>query len=39
MKWPRLKKLIEQYETRLSGHFVVIDVEKFRFRPLLTITE
>ena len=39
MKWPRLKKLIEQYETRLSGHFVVIDIEKFRFRPLLSIKE
>jgi len=35
MKWPRLKKLIEDYEDRLPGHFVVIDSHKFRFRPLL----
>ncbi len=39
MKWPRLKKLIEKYETRLDGHFVVIDTQKFRFRSLLSITE
>jgi predicted nuclease of predicted toxin-antitoxin system len=34
MKWPRLKMLIERYGDRLPGHFVVIDKEKFRFRPL-----
>ncbi len=34
MKWPRLKILIERYGDRLPGHFVVIDKEKFRFRPL-----
>ena len=34
-KWPRLKKLIDKYADRLPGHFVVIDIEKFRFRPLL----
>ena len=39
MKWPRLKKLIENDESRLGGHFVVIDTQKFRFRPLLSITE
>jgi len=32
MKWLRLKKLIENYEERLPGHFVVIDTQKFRFR-------
>ena len=37
MKWPRLKKLIENYEERLPGHFVVIDSHKFRFRPLLFV--
>jgi len=35
MKWLRLKKLIENYEERLPGHFVVIDNQKYRFRPLL----
>jgi len=35
MKWLRLKKLIENYEERLPGHFVVIDTQKFRFRSLL----
>ena len=35
MKWLRLKKLIENYEERLPGHFVVIDTQKFRFRPLI----
>ena len=35
MKCFRLKKLIENYEDRLPGHFVVIDSHKFRFRPLL----
>jgi predicted nuclease of predicted toxin-antitoxin system len=35
MKWPCLKKLIENYSDRLSGHFVVINTKKFRFRPLL----
>ena len=35
MKWLRLKKLIENYEERLAGHFVVIDTQKFRFRPLI----
>ena len=34
-KWGRMKKLIESYETRLPGHFTVIDMEKFRFRTLL----
>ena len=35
MKWRRLKKLIRNYEKRLPGHFVVVDSNKFRFRPLL----
>ena len=35
IKWARLKKLIEDYQGRLAGHFVVIDNHKFRFRPLL----
>lgn len=39
MKWPRLKNLIEHYGTRLQGNFVVIDSQKFRFRPLVFITE
>lgn len=36
-KWARLSKLIENYEGRLAGNFVVIDSQKFRFRPLLTV--
>ena len=35
MKWPRLKSLIENYESRLQNHFVVIHTDKFRFRPLI----
>jgi predicted nuclease of predicted toxin-antitoxin system len=35
LKWGRLRKLLENYEDRLEGHFVVIDSRKFRFRPLL----
>ena len=35
MKWFRLKKLIENYEERLPGHFVVFGTQKFRFRPLI----
>jgi predicted nuclease of predicted toxin-antitoxin system len=34
-KWARLHKLIELYEKRLPGHFVVIDTQKFRFRSLI----
>jgi len=35
IKWQRLKKLIDDYATRLKGHFTVVDAKKFRFRPLL----
>jgi len=35
IKWPRLKSLIENYEERLPGHFVVIHANKYRFRPLI----
>jgi predicted nuclease of predicted toxin-antitoxin system len=35
LKWPRLKKLIDDHEGRLPGHFVVVDREKFRIRPLV----
>ncbi len=37
-KWLRLKKLIDNYADRLPMHFVVIDIDKFRFRPLLFAT-
>jgi predicted nuclease of predicted toxin-antitoxin system len=33
-KWLRLKKLIDNYSTRLKGHFTVVDTQKFRFRSL-----
>jgi predicted nuclease of predicted toxin-antitoxin system len=36
LKWARLNKLMEDYRDRLSGHFVVIDAKRFRFRPLLS---
>jgi hypothetical protein len=35
LKWPRLKKLIDDHEGRLPGHFVVVDREKFRIRLLV----
>jgi len=35
LKWLRLKSLIENYEQRLPGHFVVIHTNKYRFRPLI----
>jgi predicted nuclease of predicted toxin-antitoxin system len=34
-KWPRIKKLLDAYPERCTGRFVVIDENKFRFRPLL----
>ena len=37
VKWPRLKKLLDTYPERCIGRFVVIDENKFRFRPLLKI--
>jgi predicted nuclease of predicted toxin-antitoxin system len=35
LKWPRLRSLIENYEERIPGHFVVIHTNKYRFRPLI----
>ncbi len=37
LKWPRMKKLLDSYAERCTGRFVVIDENKFRFRPLLYI--
>ena len=37
LKWPRMKKLIDTYPERCAGRFIVIDENKFRFRPLLYI--
>ena len=37
LKWPRLKKLLDNYPERCAGRFVVIDENKFRFRPLLYV--
>jgi predicted nuclease of predicted toxin-antitoxin system len=37
IKWPRLKLLLDTYPERCAGRFVVIDENKFRFRPLLNI--
>jgi len=35
MKWERLRKLIDNYPDRLKGRFIVIDTQKFRFRPIM----
>ncbi|MCP4105042.1 MAG: hypothetical protein GY749_05835 [Desulfobacteraceae bacterium] len=37
LKWARLKKLINEKSEWLMGNFVVLDTEKFRFRPLLKV--
>jgi len=34
-KWPRLQALIENHKDRVSGYFVVVELGKFRFRPLI----
>jgi len=34
LKWTRLKELISYHSSKLNGHFIVVDIEKFRFRPL-----
>ena len=34
-KGPRLKQLVEKYPDRLKGYFTVIDLKKYRFRPLI----
>jgi predicted nuclease of predicted toxin-antitoxin system len=34
-KWPRLEALIEKHEDLLPGYFVVVDLNKYRFRPLI----
>lgn len=34
-KWPRLKALVAKHENRLPGNFVVVHINKFRFRPLI----
>jgi predicted nuclease of predicted toxin-antitoxin system len=34
-KWPRLEALIAKHEDRLPGHFVVLEMNKYRFRPLI----
>ena len=36
-KLPRMKKLLDSYSERCTGRFVVIDENKYRFRPLLYI--
>jgi len=34
LKWPRLKELLCYHSSKLKGYFIVVDIEKFRFRPL-----
>jgi predicted nuclease of predicted toxin-antitoxin system len=34
-KWPRLEALIAKHGDRLPGHFVVMELSKYRFRPLI----
>jgi len=35
LKWDRLRKLIDKYPDRLKGRFIVVDTEKYRFRPII----
>jgi predicted nuclease of predicted toxin-antitoxin system len=35
LKWERLRKLIDNYPDRLKGRFIVVDIQKFRFRPIM----
>ena len=35
IKWPRLKRLIEGHGAHLPGHFIVVERDKFRIRPLM----
>lgn len=34
-KWPRLEALLARHQEKLSGHFTVVDQDKFRFRQLI----
>lgn len=34
-KWDKLKKLLDRYGDRLPGSFVVVELKKYRFRPLI----
>lgn len=34
LKWPCLKRLINDHSSTLEGYFVVVEVGKFRFRDL-----
>ncbi len=34
LKWPCLKRLINDHSSKLEGYFVVVEVGKFRFRDL-----
>ena len=34
-KWPRLEALIANHGDRVQGHFVVVELNKYRFRPLI----
>jgi predicted nuclease of predicted toxin-antitoxin system len=34
-KWPRMEALIAKHQDKLQGHFVVVDQDKYRFRPLV----
>ncbi len=33
-KIDRIKELLDHYSSKLNGHFTVVDIEKFRIRPL-----
>lgn len=34
LKWDRLKNLIARYPDRLKGNFIVVDMQKYRFRSI-----
>lgn len=35
LKWPRLKKLLQEHGKQLAGHFIVVERDRFRIRPLV----
>jgi len=35
LKWPRLKSLIDSHGDQLAGHYIVVDRNKFRIKPMI----
>lgn len=34
-KWPRMEALLAMHQDKLPGQFVVVDQDRYRFRPLI----